>query len=136
MPVGLALPVGADPGGGLRISKGAENDNKIVSLALGDCSNDNAFQQDIGFGPQPIFEINDPSLRSTVMMRIRQVFDKFKRERRYELVEGTVKIKSAGDPGVAEGDHIMEFKYISLEANDERFFSRSVSSPLSGFGGS
>jgi hypothetical protein len=135
MPVGLALPVGADPGGGLRISRGAENDNKIVSLALGDCSNGNAFQQDIGFGPAPIFEINDPALRSTVMMRIRQVFDNFKKERRYELVEGTVKIRSAGDPGVPEGDHIMEFRYISLEVNDERFFSRSVSNPSSGFGG-
>jgi hypothetical protein len=135
MPVGLALPVGVDPGGGFRIVKGEENDNKIVSLALGDCSNGNAFQQDLGFGAPPNFEIKDSALRAQVMLQVRQVFDKFKRARRYELVEGTVKVRAACDPGVAEVDHILEFRYISLEANDERFFSRPVSSTLSGFGG-
>lgn len=135
MPVGLAVPVGADPGGGLRIARGADNDIKIVALALGDCSNENAFQQDIGFGATPVFEINDPSLRSQVMIRLRQVFDKFKRERRYELDESTIVIKAAGDPGVKEGEHIMEFFFVSLEANERRFFSRPVSNPSAGFGG-
>jgi hypothetical protein len=135
MPVGLALPVGVEPGGGLRISKGADNDNKIVSLALGDCSNDNAFQQGIGFGAPPNFEINDAGLRSQVILQVRRVFDKFKRERRYELVEGTVKVSAAGDPGVQEGEHILQFRYISLEANEERLFSRPVTGTLAGFGG-
>jgi hypothetical protein len=70
-----------------------------------------------------------------VILQVRRVFDKFKRERRYELVEGTVKVSAAGDPGVQEGEHILQFRYISLEANEERLFSRPVTGTLAGFGG-
>src|SRR6185295_18516119 len=108
-----------EPGGGLRISRSADNDNKIVSLAFGDCSNDHAFQQDIGFGPGPLFEINDGALRSKILLRLRQVFEKFKRERRYELVEGSIKVNGADTSGKSDGEFFLEFRYVSLEANEE-----------------
>jgi hypothetical protein len=134
MPQGLAVPVGVGPGGGMRTVQGAENDNKIVSLSLGDCSNGNAFQQDLGFGVPTMFETNDPSIRTSVMINLRRVFDKFKRERRYELVEDSVKIEPPKQGADKEGANVLQFKYLSLESNEERTFSRSFISSLAGFG--
>lgn len=134
MPQGLAVPIGVGPGGGMRTVQGAENDNKIVSLSLGDCSSGNAFQQDLGFGVPTMFETNDPSLRTSAMINLRRVFDKFKRERRYELIEDSVKIEPPKSGADKEGVSVLQFKYLSLESNETRTFSRSFIPSLAGFG--
>lgn len=134
MPKGLAVPVAVGPGGGLRVVQGSENDNKIVSLALGDCSNGNAFQQELGLGVISLFEMNDPSIRTSVMINLRRVFDKFKRDRRYELIEDTVKVDPPTDDPNKEGAAFLQFKYLSLESNEVRTFSRSFIPSLAGFG--
>jgi len=47
-----------------------------------------------------------------------------------------VRVRSAGGDGVGEGEHFLEFRYISLENNEERLFSRKFDSPSAGVGGS
>lgn len=136
MPKGLALPVGVDSTGGARLVDGDENDNKIVLLSLGDDTSENAFQQGIGLGPFPIFEINDALARPQVLARIRQIFARFKALRRYELVEDSLRwLTSEDDDFVEEGMLVLEFKYISLEANEQRLFRTKVSTSNAGVGG-
>lgn len=123
MPKGLRVPLGVSPKGGGAMVEFSENDNKIVALALGDDTNDNAFQQNIGLGPSIIFDINDDTLKARLMQRMRLIFDRFKVQRRYELVSDSVKWIGP-DEGAEEGSLILEFKYFSLEANEERLFRR------------
>jgi len=134
MPRGLAFPVGVSPRGGARLVEGQDNDNKIIAIALGDDTNDNAFQQNIGLGPAPIFDINDPSARPKITVRLRAIFDRFKAQRRYQLIEDSVKWYDA-DSGAGEGNLILEFRYLSLEANEERLFKAPVLSAGSRGGG-
>lgn len=117
------MPLGVSPKGGGATVEFSENDHKIVSLALGDDTNDNAFQQNIGLGPSVIFDINDDNLKARLMQRIRFIFDRFKVQRRYELINDTIRWVGP-DQGAEEGSLILEFKYFSLEANEERLFRR------------
>jgi hypothetical protein len=121
MPKGLAMPVGVSPTGGALLVEGSENDNKIVMLALGDDSNDNAFEQDRGLGVAMLFDFNDPAARPQIMSRLRRVFDRFKLQKRYELVEDSITwLTNYEDKTVEEGSLVLEFRYLSLEANEER----------------
>ena len=129
MPKGLDLPIRVSPRGGVLLSEGSENDNKIVLLALGETDNDNAFQQDIGLGASMIFRNNDIALRGIVLAKVRSIFDKFKRELRYELVENSLRWTS-----VKEGEAILELRYISKEANEVRLLQVPFSSNYQGAG--
>lgn len=123
MPVGLALPVGVDASGGAKLVDSDENDNKIIMLALGDDSNENAFQQGIGLGIDMVFAISDPAIRGRIMGRIKQIFRRFEAQKRYRLVPSTVKWSQDSETQ----DLTLEFKYINLESDEPRNFSRTFS---------
>ena len=131
MPVGLAMPVGVTPNGGAKLVDGEENDNKIVRLALMSDENDNAFQQDISLGQSMIFELSDGLSRATTLQRLRIIFERFQAQRRYKLKSNTIRWYSNQDPegGGKEGESILEFRYLSLEANEERLYQSGVSTP-------
>lgn len=118
MATGLALPVGPGPWGGLRLARGDEQDRNILALILGSDENDNAFQQGIGVGESMIFDINDPIARADILARVRRVFDKFERLKRFALREDTLRWSSA------DGEMVLEFMYVNLESDDERLFRR------------
>lgn len=124
MPKGLAIPLGVTPKGGAAVVDSALNDNKIVMLALGDDTNSNAFQQNIGLGPGFTFDINDPQFKARVMLKLRTIFNRFQAQRRYQLSEDSIQWAGPDDPGVEEGTITLTFKYWSLEANEERLFSQ------------
>lgn len=99
-----------------------ENDNKIISLALGDDDNENAFQQNIGLGVDMIFAINDPSIRGRIMGRLKRIFDQFEAQRRYRLISNSVKWFE--EPSSQE--LTLEFKYLNLESDETNTFRKTI----------
>lgn len=121
MPKGLAIPIGVNSKGGASLVDGDANDTKIIKLALGSDDNQNAFQQGIGVGLDMIFDINDPTTRPAIQGRINRVFEKFEAQRRYKLIDNTLSWEQN------ESELILNFKYVSLEADEERLFRQSFS---------
>ena len=119
MPTGLKVPVQVLSSGRTATVEGPDNDDKIVTMALGDDSNENPWMQNIGLGPKPVFAINDQLARNVVIIKIRAIFDVFEAQRRYKLVEGSFNWIGPDDEGGSEGESILEFKYVSLEAQFE-----------------
>ncbi|MGD9749374.1 MAG: hypothetical protein AB7W59_00100 [Acidimicrobiia bacterium] len=120
MPRGLALPVRVAPWGGVALIEGDDNDHKIISLALGSDDSENAFQQDIGLGEAMIFDVSDPQLRGRIVAKIRNIFRRFEVQKRYRLLGETMRWQP-GEPG----ELVLEFKYINLESDETKTFSRS-----------
>jgi hypothetical protein len=125
MPSGISLPVRANLGGGLSIASGNEQDRNVISLALASNDNENAFQQSIGLGQDMIFEINDPAARADKLAKLRRVFDRFERLKRFKLIENTIR----WDDGAVDGESVLAFKYIALESDSIRDFDQKYSSP-------
>lgn len=121
MPVGLRLPVGVSSYGGVSLVSSDENDNKIISLALGSDDNENAFNQDIGLGDDMVYAISDPHVRGKIMGRLKRIFRRFEAQKRYKLLPGTAKWSEDS----AEQEIILEFKYLNLESDEEKTFSRT-----------
>lgn len=120
MPRGLRMPVGVDGTGGAALVESEDNDTKIIYLALGSGHNENAFQQEIALGDDMIFDLADPALKARILRRVNRIFDDFVRLKRYKLVRDSVRFKE--DP--ANQELSLEFKYINLESDEERTFSR------------
>lgn len=118
MATGLAMPVGVDNGGGARLVEGSENDDKIVRLALGDDSNENAFQQNIGVGADMVFGISDEQQQARIMRRVNAVFARFEAQKRFLLRRETIKWTRDS----VNQELTLEFKYVSVEADEERDF--------------
>jgi len=134
MPKGLALPIKVNSSGGSLLIEGSDNDNKIVLLALGETENENAFQQGIGLGASMIFRINDSGLRGIVIAKVREIFNKFKRELRYELVENSLRWIDSSSGEVEQGEAVLELRYLSKEANELRLLQVPFSSSHQGSG--
>lgn len=121
MSTGLAMPVGVNNGGGARLSKGSENDDKIIRLALGDDSNENAFQQNIGLGANMIFGVSNEQLQSQILRRVDSIFQKFEAQKRFTLKRETLKWYQDSDTQ----ELTVEFSYVALESDEERDFRQS-----------
>jgi hypothetical protein len=120
MPRGLAIPVGVNTSGGARTVVGDENDSKILKLGLGDDENDNAYQQGIGLGTGMIFDTLDVGQRAQLTQNILDLFVRWEAQKRYKLRSNTVRWEEEPE----SGDLILVFKYVSLEADEERLFRR------------
>jgi len=129
MAQGLKVPMGVNSGGGMLLSNGDENDNKIIKAALTDNENDNAFQQDIGFTDDIIFDFNDPRTRARITRRLKETFKRFKDEKRFDLLENTIK----WDTNSKDQELILSFRYINLESDEEKEFEDKFGA--SSFGG-
>ncbi len=122
MATGLALPVGVDGSGGAALLSADAQDAKILSMALGDDDNDNAFQQNIGMGAFMIFEQPGDRTNALVLQRIKAIFRDFREVQRFKLLPGTIEFKEEDTPG----EFSVEFKFINLESDEEKTFSASV----------
>ncbi len=116
MPTGLAIPIGVNDKGRTAVVTGSENDDKIVLLALGDDSNENAFQQNIGLGVGMVFDPSDVATRAKVVSRITDIFRRFERQKRFKLMDATIQWS------VKDGDTFIEFWYLNTESDDPRKF--------------
>lgn len=124
MPTGIAVPVRVSVGGGMRLVDGDENDQKTIAMALGSDDNENAFQQDIGLGDFMVFSVHDPEIRGKVMNRIRTIFKKFEAQKRFKLFPNTVRWLTDDE----SGEMTLQFKYLSIESDEEKVFSRTLNS--------
>lgn len=124
MPKGLRLPIGVNDSGGLALVESEDNDTKIIRLALGDDSNENAFQQNIGMGVDMIFDTSDTALRGRIQRRLLEIFRRFESQQRYILRQNTIQWKE--DAGAQELR--LSFRYLNIESNEEKLFRNSYTS--------
>jgi hypothetical protein len=124
MATGFSIPVQTNASGGMATSSGDEQDTNVLMLALASTDNDNAFQQDEALGEAMIFDINDPGARAPVLARLRKVFQRFERLKRFKLKEDTIRWIENED----DGELILIFKYVALESDKIQDFSKTYTS--------
>ena len=122
MAKGLSLPIRVASWGGLATVQGDDNDDKIIMMALTSDDNENAFQQNIGLGEAMIFELSDSSLRGDLIGRLREIFRKFVLQKRFSLVEDSIRWVDSHDTG----DLILEFDYFCMESDEVKTFSKNL----------
>ena len=130
MATGLGFPIRVSPSGGLKLASGSEQDNIIIAASLISDDNDNAFAQGEGLGNAMVFDISDPLARADILARLRRVFARFEQQKRFALKENTINWTETD-----EGELILSFKYVALEADDERDFAQKLVSANAGQGG-
>lgn len=120
MPAGLKVPVGVNAGGGAATVEGDDNDTKIIKLALMSDDNENAFQQNIGLGEEMIFDLSTPTSKSKIAVKIKRIFAKFQAEKRYKLLNNTIKwIDDSEDQTVT-----LQFRYLNLESDEPQTYEQ------------
>jgi hypothetical protein len=119
MPTGLKVPVGVTRQGRVALVSSEENDQKTLGMALSDCDNDHAYQQDLGIPSDIIFDINDPKVRARVLRRLMLISRRFENQRRYKVRKETISWSSS------EGSLTLSFRYINLESDSEETFEQS-----------
>lgn len=121
---GLALPVTATSAGRSAISEGDDHASKILKVALSDCDNNNAFQQDRGLrSVETVFAVSTLELRAQVRRRLLAIFRQFERDALYKLVDDSVTWSDDND----DGDLVLSFDYINLESDERETFSHRFS---------
>lgn len=118
---GLKLPVGVNASGGAALIEGDENDEKIISIALGGGENEHAWQQDSTLGEELIFDFSDPTTRAKILRRLYSIFDLFRIKKRFMLKKETIEWE-----GSEEGEVVLSFKYVNLESDEEKNFRRPL----------
>lgn len=120
MPQGLKMPVGVSSTGGAALVSGDDNDRKIIWNALGDCSSEHAFQQDLGLGGDMVFDINDASLRARILRRLNNIFATFEVQKRYKLLRDTI----TWSANSASQELVLTFSYFNIESDEAQTFTR------------
>jgi hypothetical protein len=136
MTMGIKLPIKIAPSGGVSLVDSDDNDFKIISLALGSDDNENAFNQDIGLGIDLVYSVRSPHIRGKIIggLRkiyirgkiiggLRKIFAKFEAQKRYKLIPSTIKWIE----GPEDGELTLEIKYLNLESDEIKTFSRTIS---------
>jgi hypothetical protein len=124
MPVGLKIPISVGSNGGMALVDGDENDMKIISLALGDGDNENAFMQDIALGQDMIFDIADATIRSQISGRVKRIFKDFQNQNRFKLLDNTMEwLYDDGD-----GTVTFRFRYLNIESDKINEFEKTYGS--------
>lgn len=117
----LALPIRADPNGRLATVTGDALASQTISTALRDGSNENAFRYQRALGEAMIFDVNDEVVRAKIIVRLRDIFAGFEREKRFRLLQESLKWASVGP------ELVLSFQYLDLETSSLRDFSESFS---------
>jgi hypothetical protein len=121
---GLRLPVGVGPNGGASLTEGDENDYKIIAIALGSGENENAFQQDITLGERMVFDLNDYTMRASILKKLYKIFENFRLKKRFELKKETISwVEDSPNQTLT-----LEFKYVNLESDEDIFFRKAFTS--------
>ena len=107
--------------GGMATATGSEQDGNVIALALAATDNENAFQQHEDVGTPSIFDIKDSGTQAAILGRVRRVFERFERLKRFKLLEETLEWRN----GPEESDLVLYFKYVALEADEVRDYSQS-----------
>ena len=121
---GLAIPIGVNKSGGAATVKGDVQDKKVITIALGSDENENAFQQGISLGLSMIFaQMENSSVRGSIVARIRKIFEFFQRQNRFVLQVDTIEWEQFG-----EGELNLKFFYLNIESDELDEFKQTFSS--------
>ena len=118
---GLAYPFRVGPNGGAAVVEGGKNNEKIISIGLGDGENANTFQQEIANVEDIVFNNKSPESKAASLRRIRLIFDKLKSEKRFQLVENSIEWDDS-----TEGESLLRLKYIDLETDEVQTFEQKL----------
>ena len=81
---GIRAPITASKSGGFMVESGENQLKKIIMLQLDYCPSDNPFNDDVGID-YPVFDVNDISTQARTEIKIRDVFDRLKKQDRARL---------------------------------------------------
>jgi len=119
MATGLKIPVGVNKSGGAAIEKnGAEQKKKLLTLALSEGGDDNAFQN-LGLNPNLIFSIKDAAFRGKAKREVQRIFGQF-----LGLLELAPSTPITFDEDTL-GEVALIVSYVDLETNKVETFRRS-----------
>jgi hypothetical protein len=116
---GIALPIRPDRNGRVVTVMGDEEASKIILTAMGNCENENPFQQELGLGDRHIFDIMSPMFKGNVIGRLVTIFREFEAQDLYRLEYGSIQWSQEG-PGVTT----LTFSYVNLETDEIKTLSR------------
>lgn len=105
---GLDVPLKVNKSGGFATVSGDDQNKKIIMLAVDYCPSENPFNTDVGI-EHPIFGINDVSLQSRSLIRIKEVFRNFQNQNR-------MKYKSSKFSSVNE-ELVVDIDYIDMQTD-------------------
>lgn len=128
MAKGLDIPVRVDARGGAVVVERDANDRKVIKTAMSDCDSENAFQQAIGLGSFPVFQNDTIEFRSAVLRRIQSIFADFERNHKYKLRRETIAWVDSPNTGDLE----LQFKYFSIESDEEFSFKETFTAGAGG----
>lgn len=121
---GIKIPVGVGSNGGAATIEADQNDKQVISVAIGSGDNENAFQQDISLDEGMIFDLNDPTVRAKITRRLYRLFDEFRVQKRFSLLKSTI----IWDSDETAQTLSIEFKYVNLESDEQKFFRKAFTS--------
>jgi hypothetical protein len=124
---GLKIPFGVGSNGGLATVEKEENNSQIISLFLGEGDNENAFMQDITLGIDMIFDLADAKVRTRIINRVKNLFEKLKIQKRFDLLQDTI---FWNESNIENGELILSARYIDLESDDEKTFEQKFNSTM------
>lgn len=121
---GLAIPMRVTSGGRSAIVSGDDHAEVILAVALGDCDNNNAFQQDRGLvSGEVVFAVISAETKAKVARRLATLFRQFERDALFKLITDSVQWEEDED----EQELILSFDYINLETDERKTFSKTFS---------
>lgn len=115
----IRVPIGVDQTGGTVAVDGDESKHQLIALALSSGESNNGFQQDINLGSAMIYGRDEPALRSRILRRLGEIFDKFEKDKLFQLMRETI-AWTRGD----EGELILSFSYIDIESDTQKSFAK------------
>lgn len=89
----ISIPLQAS-NGRLRIVRGDDLSIQTIATALGEGDHINAFRLDEALGASMIFENVEGEKRSTILAKVRAIFDEFERQNRFRLIPESVRFDS------------------------------------------
>jgi len=122
----LKIPLGVDASGGAAMVESDDLNTQLIMTALSDCDNENAFQQELGLGPEMIFDLSDPGARAKILRRVYQIFDNFEAQHRFRLLRETIRWETE------DGDLSLHFTYHDLESDELKPFAKTFSEGSTG----
>lgn len=120
MVTGISIPFRVNTYGGIALKDKDDHDAEIISTALADGDNENAFQQDITLGKENVFDVAGHQFRAATVARLKFIFKNFESEKRFKLLSSTIKWEVDDD-----GNQEMSFRYVNLESDEEKDFQRT-----------
>lgn len=130
MTVGLKIPVGPDKQGRAKTVDGVEYTKQTIITSLRNCESRNPFQ-DLGLGNTMIFDINDETTTTRIVIRIEEIFASLEIQEIAKLGSSSTK-QAIEFETIKEGELDVIIRYIDLEVNRPEEITLNLPSDFGG----